>query len=144
MFLFLLSPNSFSPTSVGRFCWHFSTWRGFWKCCYANFVWQCLLMKIGLRNFTVNIWHLIATFEAPLFPTQKKTIKSKITAIINDYQPICSSNLTEFSYVRNFFRGGMLAWLCVWVKVHICIWLSWCHCHLLSLAPVYLPGFIGL
>jgi len=32
--------------------------------------------------------------------------------------------------------GGMLAWLCVWVKVHICIWPSWCHCHLLSLAPV--------
>ena len=30
-------------------------------------------------------------------------------------------------------------------KVHICIWPSWCHCHLLSLAPVnpdwfYIPG----
>jgi len=41
--------------------------------------------------------------------------------------------------------GGMLAWLCVWVKVQICIWPSWCHCHSLSLAPVnpdwfYLPG----
>jgi len=39
--------------------------------------------------------------------------------------------------------GGMLAWLCVWVKVQIC---SSCHCHSLSLAPVnqdwfYLPGF---
>jgi len=32
--------------------------------------------------------------------------------------------------------GGMLAWLCVWVKVQICIWPSWCHCHSLSLAPV--------
>jgi len=31
--------------------------------------------------------------------------------------------------------GGMLAWLCVWVKVQICIWPSWCHCHSLSLAP---------
>ena len=31
---------------------------------------------------------------------------------------------------------GMLAWLCVWVKVQICIWPSSCHCHLLSLAPV--------
>ena len=30
----------------------------------------------------------------------------------------------------------MLAWLCVWVKVQICIWLSWCHCHSLSFAPV--------
>jgi len=28
--------------------------------------------------------------------------------------------------------GGMLAWLCVWVKVQICIWLSWCHCRLLQ------------
>jgi len=41
---------------------------------------------------------------------------------------------------------GMLAWLCVWVKVQICIWQSWCHCHSLYLAPVnpdcfYLPGF---
>jgi len=26
--------------------------------------------------------------------------------------------------------GGMLAWLCDWVKVHICIWPRWCHCHL--------------
>jgi len=35
---------------------------------------------------------------------------------------------------------------CVWVKMQICIWPSWCHCHSLSLAPVnpdwfYLPGF---
>jgi len=29
-------------------------------------------------------------------------------------------------------RGGMLTWLCVWVKVQIRIWLSWCHCHSLS------------
>jgi len=29
---------------------------------------------------------------------------------------------------------GMLAWLCV--KVQICIWSSWCHCHSLSLATV--------
>jgi len=32
-------------------------------------------------------------------------------------------------------NGGMLAWLCVWVKVQICILPSWCHCHSLSLAP---------
>ena len=41
--------------------------------------------------------------------------------------------------------GGMQAWLCVWVKVQICIWPSWCHCHSLSLVPVnpdwfHLPG----
>jgi len=30
----------------------------------------------------------------------------------------------------------MLAWLSVWVEVQSCIWLSWCHCHLLPLAPV--------
>jgi len=41
--------------------------------------------------------------------------------------------------------GGMLAWLYVCVKVQICIWPSWCHCHSLSFAPVnpywfYLPG----
>jgi len=41
--------------------------------------------------------------------------------------------------------GGMLAWLCVWVKVQICIWPSWYHCHSLSLALInpdwcYLSG----
>jgi len=45
--------------------------------------------------------------------------------------------------------GGMLAWLCVWVKAQICIWPSWCHCHSLSLAVVnpdwiYLPDFSSL
>ena len=45
--------------------------------------------------------------------------------------------------------GGRLAWLCVWVKVQICIWPSWCHCHSLCLTPVnpdwfYLPGFTFL
>jgi len=45
--------------------------------------------------------------------------------------------------------GGMLAWLCVWVKVQICIWPRWCHCHSLSLGAVnpdwfYLPGFTFL
>jgi len=48
-----------------------------------------------------------------------------------------------------FKSGGMLAWSCVGVKVQICIWPSWCHCHSLSLAPVnpdriYLPGFTFL
>ena len=32
--------------------------------------------------------------------------------------------------------GGMLMWLSVWSKVQTCIWLSWCHCHTLSLASV--------
>jgi len=45
--------------------------------------------------------------------------------------------------------GEMLAWLCIRVKVQICICPSWCHCHSLSLAKVnpdwfYLPGFIFL
>jgi len=31
---------------------------------------------------------------------------------------------------------GVLAWLSVWSEVQTCIWLSWCHCHTLSLAPV--------
>ena len=32
--------------------------------------------------------------------------------------------------------GEVLAWLSVWNKVQTCIWLSWCHCHSLSLALV--------
>ena len=32
--------------------------------------------------------------------------------------------------------GGVLAWLSVWSQVQTCIWLSWCHCHSLSLASV--------
>jgi len=43
----------------------------------------------------------------------------------------------------------MLVWLCVWVKVQICMWSGWCHCHSLSLAPgnpdcFYLPNFTFL
>jgi len=32
--------------------------------------------------------------------------------------------------------GGLLVWLSVWSQVQTCIWLSWCHCHLLFLASV--------
>jgi len=38
--------------------------------------------------------------------------------------------------------GGMLECLCVWVKVQICIWPSWCHCHSLSL--IGFPGDLWL
>ena len=31
---------------------------------------------------------------------------------------------------------GVLVWLSVWCEVQTCIWPSWCHCHLLSLASV--------
>ena len=31
---------------------------------------------------------------------------------------------------------GVLAWLSVWSEVQTCMWLSWCHCHSLSLASV--------
>ena len=31
---------------------------------------------------------------------------------------------------------GVLAWLSVWSEVQTCIWFSWRHCHLLSLASV--------
>jgi len=45
--------------------------------------------------------------------------------------------------------GGMLACLSVCGEVQICIWLTSCHCHSPSLAPVnpdwfYLPGFTFL
>ena len=32
--------------------------------------------------------------------------------------------------------GEVLAWLSVWSEVQTCIWPSWCHCHLMSLASV--------
>ena len=32
--------------------------------------------------------------------------------------------------------GGVLAWLFFWSEVQTCMWLSWCHCHSLSLASV--------
>jgi len=32
--------------------------------------------------------------------------------------------------------GGVLAWLSVWGKVHICVYPSWYYCHSLSLASV--------
>jgi len=38
--------------------------------------------------------------------------------------------------------GGMLAWLSVLGEVQICIWLSWCHCHSLTLASVNTDWFL--
>jgi len=32
--------------------------------------------------------------------------------------------------------GGVLAWSSVWSEMQTCIWLSWWHCHSLSLASV--------
>jgi len=42
--------------------------------------------------------------------------------------------------------GGVLAWLSVWSEMLTCIWLSWWHCHSLSLASVKsrLVGFTFL
>jgi len=40
--------------------------------------------------------------------------------------PVCKKKLS----------GGVLACLSVWSEVQTCIWSSWCHCHLLSLALV--------
>ena len=34
----------------------------------------------------------------------------------------------------NKLSGGVLAWLSVWSELQTCIWPSWYHCHLLSLA----------
>ena len=39
--------------------------------------------------------------------------------------------------------GAVLAWLSVWSEVQTCIWPSWCHCHLLSLASVKSRLVIG-
>jgi len=33
-------------------------------------------------------------------------------------------------------HGQVLMWLSVWGDVQTCIWPSWSHCHLLSLAQV--------
>ena len=39
---------------------------------------------------------------------------------------------------KKLLSGWVLPWLsvCVWSKVQTCIWPSWCHCHLLSVASV--------
>ena len=67
-----------------------------------------------------------------------------ITSVISS----CSKSFITYCWSSTSI-GRMLVWLCVWVKVQICIWPSWCHCHSLSLTPVnpdwfYLPGFTFL
>jgi len=69
--------------------------------------------------------------------------KSRYTAKIMVIMAIVNS---WFSYSPS---DGMVAWLCVWAKVQICIWPSRWHCHSLSLALVnpdwfFLPGFTFL
>ena len=65
----------------------------------------------------------------------------------SDFLYICS-RLTAFSALTLLvgwqeghpacekLSGGLLAWLSVWCEVLTCIWPSWCHYHLLSLASV--------
>jgi len=70
--------------------------------------------RVNLTDIIYIVWWLYCAFSAlTLFMGSRKGIRP----------------------VKNL-SGGMLAWLCVCVKVQICIWPSWCHCHSLSLAPV--------
>jgi len=88
-------------------------------------------------------------------PIVNLLLQHRITSFIRNFVLSAFSALTlvvgwqEGHPACKKLSGGMLVWLCVWIKVQICIWPSWCHCHSLSLAPVnpywlYLPGFTFL
>jgi len=55
----------------------------------------------------------------------------KVPQYINGQNDLIHETNTDLSRDKSKLIG-MLASLCVWVKVQICIWPGWCHCHSLS------------
>ena len=86
---------------------------------------EFLTIKLGnLKPHTVcllyiSTWYQFSTFSASAF--------SALTLLVGQQE--------GHRPVKNL-SGGILAWLSVWSEMQTCIWLSWCHCHALSLASV--------
>jgi len=69
--------------------------------------------------------------------------------IVTERYGIFTEHYGIYRFCPSLIKWWDASMCCVWVKVQICIWPSWCHCHSLSLAPVnpdwfYLCGFIFL
>ena len=99
-------------------------------------------------NTQIYIWHsyktvIISEVMSAVIGSHTRKLMRIIASGI--YKPMCLRCFDAVGWVAGRaathpackkMSGGMLAWLCVWVKVQICIWPSWCHCHSLSLVPV--------
>jgi len=87
--------------------------------------------NIQLAYSTVRKW--VRTINVSIMTVSLSAFSALTLLVGYQEEHLACKNLSD----------GMLAWLCVWVLVQICIWPSWCHCH--SLSPVnpdwlYLSG----
>jgi len=127
----------FQPNSNKLQQMHSCTQHGC-NCFWVGWQWQtCRHTTYWYRQVQSNTWTLLWLFQ---FMFNSPTAFSAFTLLVGRQ---------EGHLVWKKLRGGMLACLCVWVKVQMCIWSSWCHCHSLSFAPVnpdwfYLPDFTFL
>ena len=88
------------------------------------------------------IWNQLENMQFKLHKTKPVTVTSQSNAKngllhrrVRTPYDFVTCFATFFLMCPQKLSGGMLASLCVWVKVQICIWPSWCNCHSLSLAP---------
>ena len=109
-------------------------------------------LTLGLLSSLWNIYHSTTAYCFLTHPVLRATFPSTVTLITSRWRILskyrragllslpaaCSYLFYMLSTVINCMvvSGGVLAWLSVWSEVQTCIWPSWCHCHLLSLASV--------
>jgi len=92
-------------------CWRWWNTESYEACCCTRDT------QLGSVNF--SCWKFLWFFK--ILP------QCKMTLLVGQLErhPACK-----------ILSGGVLVWLSVWSEVQTCIWPSWCHCHLLSLASV--------
>ena len=125
---------------------HFRNWSHLsWDCLQKNLAYFTCLYFVASDNFVkellyqltfwltdffgygeylaLNTWHWVFLWILPFHHFSF----SALTLLVGRQEghPACKK-----------LSGGVLTWLSVWSELRTCIWLSWCHCHSLSLASV--------
>ena len=139
--LYLWSWNRIVPDIVYLFFCPVQQWDCIWAVAVKrellNAVVLCCLQLLCTTTHThmLAVLKLMSRFGLgffSLFFSQSAFSALKLLVGQQEGHPACKK-----------LSGGMLAWLSVWIEVQTCIWPSWCHCHLPSLASVKSRLVIG-
>jgi len=106
------------------------------------------IVKEGANEGTNESWHNLQHMKNPKYTFCRKfrwgyVLKFffiKLTRLLTEYAFSALALLVgqqKWHPACKKLSGGMLTWLCIWVKVQICIWLRWYHCHSLSCSSKY-------
>jgi len=129
-----------SPRSMPlKFSWA----MGPGECCKLPVGYREPQLKLNLVHLSCKIRHLVAYIHTLMHKTLINFSDFPENQLVPSVLWHCWLGGRKGIQPVKKLSGRMLAWLCVCVKVKICIWHSWCHCHSLSLAPVN-PGWFYL